>query len=192
MYFLDVEVLAGENCFLKAAAVGAVALVLDNIEYLVALVAFRHAGDDLKNELRVLQRRLGGDGGVQLLDIFGDDERQLADLAYDLAYPLDVVGLRVIKDGFAHAPHYADLVHCAALLLDAAELFLSQTADGVRRVRDGGEQGAVIRAADVVHGLFKMDRVELALGGADTAADAEILVDDSAAAAEAAGAIQCG
>ena len=92
MYFLDVEVLA-------AAAVGAVALILDNVEYLVALVAFRHAGDDLKNELRVLQRRLGGDGGVQLLDIFGDDERQLADLAYDLAYPLDVVGLRVIKDG---------------------------------------------------------------------------------------------
>lgn len=41
--------------FFKAAAVGAIALVLNDIERLVAFVAFSHAGNDIYHKLCVLE-----------------------------------------------------------------------------------------------------------------------------------------
>ena len=55
MDLADEEILAREDGFFKAAAVRAVALVLDDVEQLVALVAFGHAGNDVDDKLRVLE-----------------------------------------------------------------------------------------------------------------------------------------
>ena len=84
MYFLDVEVLAGENCFLKAAAVGAIALVLNDIEQLVAFVAFSHSGNDIYHKLCALEPCIPNDDGIYILNILGDDQRQLAYIEDDL------------------------------------------------------------------------------------------------------------
>ena len=85
------EILAGEDGFFKASAVRAVALVLDDIENFVALVALGHAGYDIHDELRALKYRSLGRNGINLLDILRDDERQLADIQNDLVYLLDIV-----------------------------------------------------------------------------------------------------
>ena len=52
VYLADEKVFAGEDGLFKAAAVRAVALVFYDVEYLVALVALRHSGDDIQHELR--------------------------------------------------------------------------------------------------------------------------------------------
>ena len=66
------------------------------------------------------------------------------------------------------------------------KLFLGKPAERCGSVADGDHERLVIGLVAVVERLFKADRVELALGGAYAAADAQILVDDCAAAAEAA------
>ena len=68
----------------------------------------------------------------------------------------------------------------------AAELFAYKTPGGGRNVADHGQQGLEVLFALVVYGLLQMDGVELALGGADAAAYAEVLVHDNTAASEAA------
>lgn len=66
--------------FFKAAAVGAIALVLNAIEQLVAFVAFSHAGNDIYHKLCVLEPCIPNDDGIYILD----DQRQLAYIEDDL------------------------------------------------------------------------------------------------------------
>ena len=101
-YLADQEVLTRKNGFFKAAAVGAVAFVLNDIENLVALVALGKAGDDVYNELCVLESCVLNDDGVDLLDVLGDDQRQLADVQNDLRDLFNVVLLGKIGYGFDH------------------------------------------------------------------------------------------
>lgn len=55
VYLADEKILARKYGFFKAAAVGAIALVLNDIERLVAFVAFSHAGNDIYHKLCVLE-----------------------------------------------------------------------------------------------------------------------------------------
>lgn len=70
--------------FFKAAAVGAIALVLNDIERLIAFVAFSHAGNDIYHKLCVLEPCIPNDDGIYILNILGDDQRQLAYIEDDL------------------------------------------------------------------------------------------------------------
>ena len=96
------KILAREYGLLKAAAVGTVALVLDHVEKLVALVTFGHAGDNIYHKLRVLEPCVLNDDGVDILHILGDDQRKLADIQHYLGYLLDAVFLGKIGDGLDH------------------------------------------------------------------------------------------
>ena len=69
------EILTREHSLFKASAVRTIALVLNDIEDLVTVVALGHTGDGLKNELCALKRRTLSDGRKQLLNILRDDER---------------------------------------------------------------------------------------------------------------------
>ena len=46
--FFNKEILAGQNVFVEAAAIGAVTLVLNYVEYFITLIALGHAGNDLQ------------------------------------------------------------------------------------------------------------------------------------------------
>ena len=105
------EILTGENRFLKAAAVRAIALMLYDVEYLVTLVALGKTGDDIHDELHAVKYRPLRCDGVDLLDVLGDDERQLADVKHDLLDPVDTVFLRKV-------------LHCADDLLYDSDFFL--------------------------------------------------------------------
>ena len=102
MDLADEEVLAGEDGFFKAAAVGAVALVLDDVEQLVALVALGHAGHDVDDELGVFQKGVRDHNGVELLDVPRDNQRQLADIQNDLGHLVYAVFPCKIGDGLYH------------------------------------------------------------------------------------------
>ena len=80
----DGEILAAQDRFFKAAAVGAIALVLNDIEQLVVFVAFSHAGNDIYHKLCVLEPCIPNDDGIYILNILGDDQRQLAYIEDDL------------------------------------------------------------------------------------------------------------
>ena len=86
VYLADEKILARKYGLFKAAAVGAIALVLNDIEQLVAFVAFSHAGNDIDHKLCVLELCIPNDDGIYILNILGDDQRQLA----------------YIEDGFDH------------------------------------------------------------------------------------------
>lgn len=102
MDLLYQKILAREYGLFKAATVGAVALVLDNVEKLIAFVTFGHAGDDIYHKLRVLEPCVLNDDGVDILHILGDDQRELADIQHYLGNLLDVVFLGKIGDGLDH------------------------------------------------------------------------------------------
>ena len=78
VYLADKKILARKYGFFKAAAVGAIALVLNDIEQLVAFVAFSHARNDIYHKLCVLEPCIPNDDGIYILNILGDDQRQLA------------------------------------------------------------------------------------------------------------------
>ena len=105
------EIPAGKDGLFKAAAVRAIALVFYDVEYLVTLVALGKTGDDVHDELHAVKYRPLRCDGVDLLDVLGDDERQLADVKHDLLDPVDTVFLRKV-------------LHCADDLLYDSDLFL--------------------------------------------------------------------
>ncbi len=84
VYLADEKILARKYGFFKAAAVGAIALVLNDIEQLVAFVAFSHAGNDIYHKLCILEPCIPNDDGIYILNILGDDQRQLAYIEDDL------------------------------------------------------------------------------------------------------------
>lgn len=86
--------------FFKAAAVGAIALVLNDIERLIAFVAFSHAGNDIYHKLCVLEPCIPNDDGIYILNILGDDQRPY--IEDDLRDLLTVVLPGKIGDGFDH------------------------------------------------------------------------------------------
>ena len=73
MNLFNQEILTRENGLFKASAVGAVALVLDDVEKLVAFVALCHAGDDVYHKLGILEPCVLNDYGVDILNVFGND-----------------------------------------------------------------------------------------------------------------------
>ena len=93
VYLADETILARKYGFFKAAAVGAIALVLNDMEQLVAFVAFSHAGNDIYHKLCVLEPCIPNDDGIYILNILGDDQRQLAYIEDDLRDLLNVVSL---------------------------------------------------------------------------------------------------
>lgn len=93
VYLADEKILARKYGFFKAAAVGAIALVLNDMEQLVAFVAFSHAGNDIYHKLCVLEPCIPNDDGIYILNILGDDQRQLAYIEDDLRDLLNVVSL---------------------------------------------------------------------------------------------------
>ena len=93
VYLADEKILARKYDFFKAAAVGAIALVLNDMEQLVAFVAFSHAGNDIYHKLCVLEPCIPNDDGIYILNILGDDQRQLAYIEDDLRDLLNVVSL---------------------------------------------------------------------------------------------------
>lgn len=102
VYLADEKILARKYGFFKAAAVGAIAIVLNDIEQLVAFVAFSHAGNDIYYKLCVLEPCIPNDDGIYILNILGDDQRQLVYIEDDLRDLLNVVLLGKIGDGFDH------------------------------------------------------------------------------------------
>lgn len=76
VYLAGEKILARKYGFFKAAAVGAIALVLNDMEQLVAFVAFSHAGNDIYHKLCVLEPCIPNDDGIYILNILGDDQRQ--------------------------------------------------------------------------------------------------------------------
>ena len=86
MDFFDIKILAGEHVLLKAAAVGAIALVLN----------------DIYHKLCVLEPCIPNDDGIYILNILGDDQRQLTYIEDNLRDLLNVVLLGKIGDGFDH------------------------------------------------------------------------------------------
>ena len=75
VHLADEKILARKYGFFKAAAVGAIALVLNGIEQLVAFVAFSHAGNDIDHKLCVLEPCIPNDDGIYILNILEDDQR---------------------------------------------------------------------------------------------------------------------
>ena len=69
VYLADEKILARKYGFFKAAAVGAIALVLNDMEQLVAFVAFSHAGNDIYHKLCVLEPCIPNDDGIYILNI---------------------------------------------------------------------------------------------------------------------------
>lgn len=61
------------------------------MEQLVAFVAFSHAGNDIYHKLCVLEPCIPNDDGIYILNILGDDQRQLAYIEDDLRDLLNVV-----------------------------------------------------------------------------------------------------
>lgn len=102
VYLADEKILARKYGFFKAAAVGAIALVLNDMEQLVAFVAFSHAGNDIYHKLCALEPCIPNDDGIYILNILGDDQRQPAYIEDDLRDLLHVVLLGKIGDGFDH------------------------------------------------------------------------------------------
>lgn len=111
MYFLDVEIFTGKNCFVKAAAVGAIALILHHVEYFIAVVTLSKTGNNFKDELCILEFGILGNNGIEFLNIFRNDQRKLADFANYFAYTLDIVFLRIVENSLAHTSYYSYFVH---------------------------------------------------------------------------------
>ena len=86
VYLADEKILARKYGFFKAAAVGAIALVLN----------------DIYHKLCVLELCIPNDDGIYILNILGDDQRQLTYIEDDLRDLLNVVLLGKIGDGFDH------------------------------------------------------------------------------------------
>ena len=91
MNFFYGEILPCEDGFFKASAIWAVALMLDNIENLVTVVALCHAGNDIHDELCPLEYRTLGSHGINILDILRDDEGELTDVKNYLVNFTDIV-----------------------------------------------------------------------------------------------------
>lgn len=104
------EILPREDGFFKATAIRAVALMLDNIKYLVTVVALRHAGNDIHDELCSLEYRTLGSHGINILDILRDDEGELADVENYLVNFTDIV----LGGKFLNGAH--DLLYNAYLM----------------------------------------------------------------------------
>lgn len=68
VYLADEKILARKYGFFKAAAVGAISLVLNDIEQ---LVAFSHAGNDIYHKLCVLEPCIPNGDGIYILNILG-------------------------------------------------------------------------------------------------------------------------
>ncbi len=175
------EILTREHSLFKASAVRTIALVLNDIEDLVAVVALGHTGDGLKNELCALKRRTLGDGGNSSSTYCGMTRDNSPTSQTISLMAATLFFLHVVEHGPAHAADNTYLVHGLQ-----PKLFLGKPAERCGSVADGDHERLVIGLVAVVERLFKADRVELALGGAYAAADAQILVDNNAAAAEAA------
>ena len=86
VYLADEKILARKYGFFKAAAVGAIALVLN----------------DIYHKLCVLEPCIPNDDGIYILNILGDDQRQLTYIEDDLRDLLNVVLPGKIGDGFDH------------------------------------------------------------------------------------------
>lgn len=103
VYLADEKILARKYGFFKAAAVGAIALVLNDMEQLVAFVAFSHAGNDIYHKLCVLEPCIPPTTTGYISSTYlGDDQRQLAYIEDDLRDLLNAVLLGKIGDGFDH------------------------------------------------------------------------------------------
>lgn len=111
MYFLNVEILSGKNCLVKAAAIRAVAFCLDDIEYFIAIIALGKPGNHFKNEFCVLELGILDNNRIEFLNIFRNNKRKLTNFADDLANTLDIIILRIVKNRLAHASDYSDFVH---------------------------------------------------------------------------------
>ena len=109
--FLYREIRAGEYGFFETAALGAIALMFYNIEDFIAFIAFRHAGDDVYDELCALKNAALNGYVVNILNVLGDDERKLADVENDFFNFCYIIFLRKVFDCAYDLSYNAYFVH---------------------------------------------------------------------------------
>lgn len=109
--FTDKEAVAGKHGFFKAAAVGAVALVLNDVVNLIAFLALDYARHNVDDELCIFKDSAFDNSGVNILNVLGDYHRYLADIENNLGNLIDIVFFRKFLDRMNDLSYYADFVH---------------------------------------------------------------------------------
>ena len=122
--------------------------------------------------------------GVNILNILRDDERQLADIHDDLGDIRDLISLRQRR--LRSSPWSGRRLSraCRRALTVLRSFFTNELGKRRRSVSRRAEQRLEVRCAGIVGDLLQTDRVKLALGGADAAADAETFVYNCRAAVQ--------
>lgn len=111
VYFSDGAFSAGKDGLFKAAAVRAIALMLNNVEYLITIVALGKTGNGVHDKLCPVKDSALDDRRIDLLNILGNDERKLTDIKYDLVDLFDIVFLCKVFYGAKDLSDNSDLVH---------------------------------------------------------------------------------
>ena len=109
--FLNREISTGKHGLFKAAAFGAVALMLDDIEDFVAFIAFGKTGDYVNDEICALKNTALNGDVIYVFNILGNYQRKLADVENNLFNLRYVVFLGEFFNRADYLSYYADFVH---------------------------------------------------------------------------------
>ena len=111
MDFLNREISTGKYVFFEASAFRAIALMLNNIENLIAILTYCQTGDYIYDELCALKNTSLNGNVVYILNILGDYQRKLADVKNDFFDFRNVIFLSEVFDCADYLSYYANFMH---------------------------------------------------------------------------------